>query len=82
MWEPDIMEGVNSVYRDSTGKYLTAVGRDAVMQARNRTIGKDELFTVEDSQPQVFFTAHNGKMVSIKQGRNYPFCVNLVFFFR
>lgn len=54
--------------RDSTGKYLTAVGRDAVMQAKNRTIGKDELFVVEDSQPQVIFTAHNNKMASIKQG--------------
>jgi len=54
--------------KDATGKYLTAVGRDAVVQARNRNIGKDELFVVEDSQPQVVFTAHNGKMASIKQG--------------
>jgi len=54
--------------RDCTGKYLTAVGKDAVMSARNKTIGKDELFTIEDSQPQVFFTAHNSKMASIKQG--------------
>lgn len=54
--------------RDSTGKYLTAVGREAVMQARNSTVGKDELFTVEDSHPQVTFRAHNGKMVSIRQG--------------
>lgn len=54
--------------RDLSGKYLTAVGRDAVMQGRNRTIGKDELFVVEDSQPQVIFTAHNNKMASIKQG--------------
>lgn len=54
--------------RDSQGKYLTAVGRDAVMQARNKTVGKDELFTIEDSQPQVFVLAHNGKMASIKQG--------------
>ena len=54
--------------RDATGKYLTAVGRDGQVQARNRNIGKDELFVVEDSQPQVVFTAHNGKMASIKQG--------------
>ena len=54
--------------RDCTGKYLTAVGKDAVMQARNKAIGKDELFIIEDSQPQCFFTAHNGKMASIKQG--------------
>jgi fascin 1/2 len=54
--------------RDSTGKYLTAVGMNAVMQARNRTIGKDELFVIEDSQPQVILTAHNNKMASIRQG--------------
>ena len=57
--------------RDSTGKYLTAVGRDGVIQGRNRAIGKDELFNVEDSQPQVVFTAHNGKMASIKQGKTW-----------
>jgi len=39
-----------------------------VIMGRNKTIGKDELFTLEDSQPQCFFTAHNGKMASIKQG--------------
>jgi len=54
--------------KDATGKYLTAVGRDGVVQARNRNIGKDELFVVEDSQPQVVFTAHNSKMASVKQG--------------
>jgi hypothetical protein len=54
--------------RDSTGKYLTAVGRDAVIQGRNKTIGRDELFAMEVSQPQVFFTEHNGKVVSIRQG--------------
>ena len=54
--------------KDSAGKYLTAVGRDGVVQGRNRNIGKDELFVVEDSQPQVVFTAHNGKMASVKQG--------------
>ena len=53
--------------RDCTGKYLTAVGK-GVMMGRNKTIGKDELFTIEDSQPQCFFTAHNGKMASVKQG--------------
>lgn len=55
-------------FRDRQGKYLTAVGRDAVIQARNATVGKDELFMVEESHPQVFVTAHNSKMVSIKQG--------------
>ena len=56
-------------FRDCNGKYLTAVGREAVMQSRNAVVGKDELFTLEDSHPQVFITAHNGKMVSTKQGQ-------------
>ena len=56
-------------FRDSAGKYLTAVGREAVMQSRNAAIGKDELFTLEDSHPQVFITAHNEKMVSTRQGQ-------------
>ncbi len=54
--------------KDCTGRYLTAVGMDANMQGRNKVISKDELFTLEDSHPQVFFTAHNNKKVSIKQG--------------
>ncbi|GAB1608309.1 protein singed-like [Argonauta hians] len=54
--------------KDVAGYYLTAVGHTAVMKARNKTITKDELFTIEDSHPQVTFTSHNGKYVSIKQG--------------
>jgi len=55
--------------RDVTGRYLTAVGRDAVMQSRNRTASKDDIFVAEHSQPQVFFTAHNGRMISTRQGQ-------------
>jgi len=54
--------------RDVTGRYLTAIGRDAVIQARNRAAGKDEIFVAEHSQPQVFFTAHNSKIISTRQG--------------
>jgi len=54
--------------KDCSGKYLTAVGQDAIMQARAKNQRKDEIFTLEDSHPQVFITAHNGKMVSSKQG--------------
>jgi len=54
--------------KDCTGRFLAGVGMDATMQGRNTTIGKDELFTIEDSHPQVFFVAHNSKKVSIKQG--------------
>lgn len=54
--------------RDCSGTYLSVVGRDGVVRGRNTTPGKDEFFVVEDSQPQVFFTAHNGRMVSTGQG--------------
>nr|AUR53645.1 protein singed [Octopus vulgaris] len=54
--------------KDVDGCYLTAVGHTAVMKARNRAITKDELFTIEDSHPQVTFTSHTGRIVSIKQG--------------
>ena len=39
-------------FRDCKGKYLTAVGASATMQSRKDTIGKDELFVLEDSHPQ------------------------------
>ena len=57
-------------FKDTAGKYLTAIGSKAIVQGRNRSITKDEIFTVQDSQPQVIFTAHNQKLVSIKQGKN------------
>ena len=55
--------------KDCEGRFLTGVGMNATMQGRNTTVGKDELFTIEDSHPQVFFVAHNSKKVSIKQGK-------------
>ncbi|KAL3876437.1 hypothetical protein ACJMK2_034284 [Sinanodonta woodiana] len=55
-------------FKDHEGRYLTSVGAQAVMKARNKMITKDELFTIEDSHPQVMFVAHNGKKVSVKQG--------------
>jgi len=60
--------GAGLAFRDGAAKYLTGVGRDAVVQARNTSASKDELFMVEEGHPQVVIFAHNGKMVSIKQG--------------
>lgn len=73
MFTLEIKSGVSTAgvaLRDSSGKYLTAVGKEGVMMSRNKTVGKDELFVIERSQPQVFFTAHNSKMASIRQGQN------------
>lgn len=55
-------------FRDCKGKYLTAVGAVAQVQSRKDTIGKDELFVLMDSHPQVSLTASNGKLVSIRDG--------------
>lgn len=61
--------------KDNNGRYVSASGRPAVMRSGNKPKGsvtKDELFTLEDSHAQVFITAHNGRMVSIKQGELLP----------
>ncbi|XP_076459501.1 protein singed-like [Babylonia areolata] len=55
-------------FRDCNGCYLTGVGATATMKGRNKTVGKDELFTLEDTHPQVVLFAYNGKKVSTKQG--------------
>ena len=60
-------------FRDCHGRYLTGVGATAVMKGRNKTVGKDELFTLEDTHPQIVLTAWNGKKVSIKQGEEGGF---------
>jgi len=51
-----------------SGKYLTAVGPEGVLRAMKTGVGKDESFIMEDSFPQLKFTANNGQKVSIKQG--------------
>ena len=48
-------------FRDCKGKYLTAVGASATMQSRKDTIGKDELFVLEDSHPQCTLLAAAAK---------------------
>ena len=57
--------------KDCKRQYLSAVGANGILKAKNTTIGKDELFRVEQCHPQVFFKANNGKYVSIKQGIVY-----------
>ena len=71
----ELKSGANPgiAFRDCTGKYLTAAGRNAEIQAlkkdRKEGVTKDELFALEDNHPQAYITAHNGKKVSIKQGK-------------
>lgn len=68
----EMRSGANSglAFKDRTGTYLTAVGATATMKGRNKTVSKDELFTLEDSCPQLILTSlGNNKKVSIRQGR-------------
>ncbi|KAL8619239.1 hypothetical protein ACOMHN_050020 [Nucella lapillus] len=66
----EIRSGPNGgmAFRDRNGYYLMGVGSTATMKGRNKTVGKDELFTLEDTHPQVVLHAYNGKKASIKQG--------------
>jgi len=57
-------------FKDCAGAYLTAVGQTGLLVAREKAAKQDIVFTLEDSHPQVFITAHNGKKVSIKQGQD------------
>jgi len=50
------------------GKYLTVYGPKGRLVANKTSIGKDEVFALEDSKTQVILTASNGKKLSIKQG--------------
>lgn len=59
---------VGLAFKDHEQRYLTAIGTSATMKARNLTVSKDELFAIEDSDPQVVFISDAGKMVSVKQG--------------
>uniref|UniRef100_T1E1F2 Fascin n=1 Tax=Dendrocoelum lacteum TaxID=27895 RepID=T1E1F2_9PLAT len=55
-------------FKDKEGKYLTLIGNTGTLKSKNKAIGKDELFIMEISFPQVGLKAHNGKYASIKQG--------------
>lgn len=67
----EIKSGQNGglAFRDSSGTCLTAVGPTALMKGRNKAVGKDELFTLEETHPQVVLVASNGRKVSVKQSK-------------
>ncbi|XP_062304959.1 fascin-2a [Osmerus eperlanus] len=56
-------------FKDCDGKYLTPMGPTGTLRSgRCSKPGKDELFDLEESHPQVLFQAANKRFVSVKQG--------------
>ncbi|KAJ8254144.1 hypothetical protein COCON_G00207560 [Conger conger] len=56
-------------FKDCEGKYLSPIGPTGTLRSgRCSKPGKDELFDLEESHPQVVFQAANNRFVSIRQG--------------
>lgn len=57
-------------FKDYEGKYLTPMGPTGTLRSgRCSKPGKDELFDLEESHPQVVFQAANNRFVSTRQGK-------------
>lgn len=76
VWEPEPrarytleFKAGKLAFKDCDGRYLAPVGPTATLRAgRNTRPGKDELFDLEESHPQVVLVAANHRYVSVRQG--------------
>ena len=57
-------------FRGTNGKFLTASGPKSKLTASRTKNDNDSLFIMEKCKCQILLTANNGKLVSIKQGKN------------
>lgn len=55
-------------FKDCEGMFITGYGSAGVLKTKNKKVGRDELFSLNESHPQVVFIASNGKKASIRQG--------------
>ncbi|XP_059527498.1 fascin-2 isoform X2 [Myotis daubentonii] len=78
VWEPEArarytleFKAGKLAFKDCDGRYLAPVGPTGMLRAgRNTRPGKDELFDLEESHPQVVLVAANRRYVSVRQGVN------------
>ncbi len=68
-----VFRGNQVAFRDNQAKYLSGVGASATLQSRKDKITRDELFTFEDTNPQIILMpayeqASIARYVSVRQG--------------
>ncbi|KAL6057791.1 hypothetical protein STEG23_033994, partial [Scotinomys teguina] len=75
VWEPEAracytleFKAGKLAFKDCNGRYLAPIGPAGTLKAgRNTRPGKDELFDLEQSHPQVVLVAANHRYVSVRQ---------------
>lgn len=60
------LEGI--AFRDDEGKFLSGVGASGILKSRNKNISDDEIFSLEESPPQIVLETSNGANASIQSG--------------
>lgn len=63
-----VFYGGQVAFKDAHGKFLSPFGNEAIIRSKSPNITKAELFILEHAQPQCSLLAHNGRVVSMRQG--------------